>query len=255
MEIGMIKLTLKNALCLFILLFLPLKLMSQPLQLVTLQYPPYEYQENGEIKGVVIDLVTEIFNRMNKPIEISVLPWARALDYIEKGSADAIFTAYKTPERETFADYSTEVLMPQVVSLFTNKDANISFDGHLKQLKDVNFGVVNKVSYGKKVDLAIQRKVLSKVQKANSGELNMKKLLAGRIDVLVSNKYGAWDILKKLNKQELVTELSPEVQNVPSYMAFSKKRNLTHIRDKFDFILKEMKLDGSYNKIIKAYFK
>jgi len=229
--------------------------MSEPLQLVTLQYPPYEYQENGQIKGVVIDLVTEIFDRMDVSIEIFVLPWARAIRNIEQGSADAIFTAYKTPEREKFADYSIEVLMPQVVSLFIRKGEGIKFDGDLNKLNSKSFGVVNKVSYGKKIDHAIQNGVLASIQLANSGELNMKKLLAKRIDILVSNKYGAWDTLKKLNKQNEVEELIPEVQNVPSYIAFSKARKLSHIRDKFDVILKRMKQDGSYENIIQDYFK
>ena len=48
------------------------------LELVTLQYPPYEYLENGEVKGVAVEIVQEVFTRMNKPITITVHPWDRS---------------------------------------------------------------------------------------------------------------------------------------------------------------------------------
>ena len=82
----------------------------------------------------------------------------------------------------------------------------------------------------------------------------MEKLLKGRFDVLVSNKYGALDILKKMGKSDRVEELSPEIQSVPSYIAFSKKRNLSAIRDQFDSVFAAMKKDGTYDQIIKGYF-
>ncbi len=227
---------------------------AAPLQLVTLQYPPYEYLEGNKVKGLAVEIVKETFKRMNQPIEITLLPWARAINYIEQGKADAIFTAYKTPEREQFADYSHEVLIPQTISLFVKKGQSISFDGNLKKLSSYSIGVVNKVSYGPSVDSAIKSGLLPNIQLVSTGELNFKKLLLGRMDIVVSNKYGAWNILKKLKKSDQIEELTPEIQSIPSYMAFSKKRKLSALRDKFDRTLKALKKDGTYEKIIEEYF-
>ncbi len=238
----------------FLLLFSVSVAVAAPLQLVTLQYPPYEYLEGNKVKGFAVEIVRETFKQMNQPIEIKLLPWARAISYIEQGKADAIFTAYKTPEREQFADYSHEILMPQTVSLFVKKGQSISFDGDLKKLSPYSIGVVNKVSYGRSIDSAIKSGLLPNTQLAGTGELNFKKLLAGRMDMAVSNKYGAWNILKKLKSADQIQELTPEVQSVPSYMAFSKKRKLSNVRDKFDTALKALKKNGSYDKIIKDYF-
>jgi len=227
---------------------------AAPLELVTLQYPPYEYEENGQAKGIAVEVIREAFSRMQQPITIKVIPWARAILKIEHGDADAIFTAYKTPERETFADYSSEILMPQVVSLFVKKNSPIVFDGDISKLNQYQFGAVRKMSYGKSFDTAVKNGVLTNIQLVTTGEQNFKKLLADRVDIVVSNKYGAVDILKQMNKFDMIKELSPELQSLPSYIAFSKKRNLAAIRDKFDAILKQMKNDGSYDKIINSYF-
>lgn len=225
-----------------------------PLELVTLQYPPYEYEENGEVKGIAVEIIQKAFKRMQQPISITVLPWARAIHKIEHGEADAIFTAFKTSERETFAEFSNEILMPQIVSLFVKKNSRIVFDGNISKLSQYQFGAVRKVSYGESFDTAVKNEVLKNIQLVTIGKQNFLKLLRDRIDIVVSNKYGALDILKQLNKLDMVQELSPELQSIPSYIAFSKKRNLSAIRDKFDATLKQMKNDGTYDKIINSYF-
>jgi polar amino acid transport system substrate-binding protein len=224
------------------------------LELVTLQYPPYEFLEEGEVKGVAVEIVKEVFKRMQRPINITMYPWDRSLDMIKKGEADAIFTIFKTPERELFADYSHEVLMPQIISLFVRHDSNIVFDGDLSKLSMYTFGVVRRVSYGSIFDEAVKNGVIRNIEISETGEENMNKLLQGRCDILLSNRYGALDIVKSMQKMDQVKELTPALQSVPSYIAFSKKRPLASLRDECDIIVRKMKDDGTYDRIIRAYF-
>jgi polar amino acid transport system substrate-binding protein len=224
------------------------------LELVTLQYPPYEFLDKGEVKGVAVEIVQEVFKRMKVPIKITLYPWDQSLAMIQKGEADAIFTIFKTPEREAFVDFSHEVLMPQVVSLFVTKDSHIVFDGDLNKLSRFTFGVVRTVSYGSLFDDAVKSGVIRGIETSETGEENMKKLLQGHCDILVSNRYGALHIVKKMNNMDQVKELTPAIQSVPSYIAFSKKRSLTSLRDECDRILRNMKDDGTYESIITLYF-
>ena len=226
------------------------ELNSSKLNIVTLQYPPYAYKENGQVKGIAVEIVTEAFKRLNLPITITVLPWARALHQIKNGDADAIFTLFKKPEREVFADYSNEVLVPQIVSLYVNKHSTIKFTGDLKQLKPYSFGLVRKVSYGQIFDRALKENILTNVVRSNDAQQSFKMLFSNRIDIVAINKYGALDILQHSNKLNDIKKLKPDLQNIPSYIAFSKKRNLSTIRDKFDDTLRQMKIDGSYDLLL-----
>ncbi|MBN1969821.1 MAG: transporter substrate-binding domain-containing protein [Candidatus Delongbacteria bacterium] len=225
------------------------------LNLVTLQYPPYQFEEDGVVKGVVIDLLKETFKRMDQPYKITVLPWARAIKYIEYGEVDGIFTIYKTREREAFADYSTEVLMPQVISLFVRSDSNIEFYGDLSKLSRYKIGVVRSVSYGIYFDKAIKDGTFRSIKEVAVGEENFKGLDTGLIDIVVSNKFGGVDIINELKLNNNIKMLSFDLDSVSSYIAFSKEKNLTKTRDKFDLVLKKMKADGSYSRIIENYFK
>lgn len=226
---------------------------AKVLELVTLQYPPYAYQAQGEVKGIAVELIQEAFRRMKQPINITVLPWARAIYRIEQGDSDAIFTIYKTKERVVFADYSNEILIPQSMALFVRKDSPIVFDGQLSHLAHYRFGAVRKVSYGDIFDQAVANDQILQPDITDSGEQNMMKLLQGRFDILVSNKLGALHILQQMGQTEKVSMLSPEIETIPSYIAFSKKNNLQVMRDQFDVALREMKRDGSYAKIVNRH--
>ena len=218
---------------------------------VTLEYPPLEYiGDDGRPKGIAVDIIKEVMNSLGHTVEISVLPWPKALKMVREGEADAIFTIFKTPERETFLDYSTDVLIPQVVALYVKKESPITFNGDFNKLKDASIGVVSTISYGHKFD-----KMRSKlhIEPADRLEENFQKLLSGSNDLLICNTFEAdWE-LKRLHLEREIVMLQKEVERVPSYIAFSKKRDLKELCAKFDEKLKAMKSGGGYNAILKKY--
>jgi len=228
---------------------------SEPLQLVTLQYPPYEYEEEGELKGFIAAIVKEVFKRIDQPINIKVYPFARALNMIHDGNADAIFTAAKNPERETFADFPKEILIDQRMSLFVSTNSTLTFDGDLNKLRQYRFGVINGYRYGNIFDDAVKNGILPNIDQTDSAESNIKKLVVGRFDFMMSNREQALFTIKALGFSDAVRELKPEVQIIPSYLAFSRKRNLGTVREKFDSGLRKMKDDGTYERIISEYWK
>ncbi|MGQ9370910.1 substrate-binding periplasmic protein [Azospirillum sp. ST 5-10] len=226
---------------------------ADTLKLVALNFPPLIFEENGAPTGIAFDLVTEALRRAGHQASVEVMPWARALDMTRDGQADAIFTAYRTPEREQFLNYSNEVVVPQVVSLFVRADSPVAFAGDLAALAPYRVGVVNQISYGKAIDDAIKDGVLANVEKSNDSDSNVKKLVAGRFDVMPSNRYVARHILKAQGVTDQVKELTPEVQNIPSYIAFTKARDTAALRDAFDAALAAMKADGTVQTIMDKY--
>ncbi|WP_346353752.1 substrate-binding periplasmic protein [Azotosporobacter soli] len=226
---------------------------SSELKLVTLDFPPMEYEENGSVKGIAVDLVREAFRRMDyQQVNIAVYPWARALNMVRTGEADAIFTAYRTPEREEYLDYSRQVLLQQDIALFARADNSIPYTGQLSDLQRYIIGVQENISLGNAFDQALLRGQLQ-VDGAQTTKATMEKLLDGRIDLAASNRYTALASLQKLNKLNAVTELTPPLESLPSYIAFSKQRAHAPLRDRFDAALASMKADGSYERIIRSY--
>ncbi|MFT5116776.1 MAG: polar amino acid transport system substrate-binding protein [Kiritimatiellia bacterium] len=226
---------------------------AEPVKLVTLEYPPYQYSDKGQTTGIVVDIVNEAFSRINLSTDISVNAWPRSLSMVKEGNADAIFTAYKNDERVKFLDYSKTVLMPQEVVLFVSPDSDIQFSGDIAQIKDLRIGIVRGISYGSVFDVAKKAGVFSNIEESTNIEQNAKKFASGRFDVLISNKYSALVLFKKLGMLDKVKKLDVPVQSVPSYIAFSKARGLSGLRDRLDTVLTKMIADGTYDKLVNKY--
>lgn len=223
-------------------------------KLVTLEYPPYEFTENGQVKGLAVEVIREAFKAMNHEVTIEVYPWARAQALFKNGEVDGIFTFFKTPEREEFTLFGKEPVVVQPISFWALKDTKIEFDGDLSKLKTHTIGVVNKTSYGELFDTATKDGVL-KIAAGNSIEQCINMLTHGHTVIWISNRYGAIYELKRTGNLGAVRELSPPVQEVFAYVGFSKKRGLTSLRDDFDKALIQLKKSGSYDKILKNYLK
>jgi polar amino acid transport system substrate-binding protein len=248
---------MKKLFILFLLLILPMSMAySVPvLQVVTHQYYPYQYEENGELKGFVAAIVKEAFRRIGQPVEIKLYPFARAHKMVSDGNADGIFTVAKTPVRETFAFFPTEVLIWQTMSLFVKADSPLSFDGDFSKLRDFRVGVINKYRYGNVFDDVVDNGTLRNVQPSNTAEGNVKMLVAGRLDYWVSNRELAAFVLNKLQLSNAVKELKPAVQTLPTFLMFSKKRELEELSQRFGKEIQAMRADGTFDKIIAEYWQ
>ncbi|HPN09284.1 MAG TPA: transporter substrate-binding domain-containing protein [Syntrophales bacterium] len=95
------------------------------LRFLTEQYPPYNFQENGLLKGISVDLLDRISSKqgMNLKIqEIAVLPWTEGYRQVLKDRNKVLFSMTRTPEREKMFQWVGPISPTRVV-LFTRKDA------------------------------------------------------------------------------------------------------------------------------------
>lgn len=232
------------------------------LDIAILEYPPYEYTDNGEFHGVSVRLVEAVFQRIEQPIKLQVLPWSRALKFLREGRIDGLIEVLVVPERLTYIDFSQIVLMEERITLFVVEDSPVTFDGDLTALSEYHFGARQDFSYGTIFDEAVANKVIKYMSIDVEFDTLLLKLCTGDIDILIGEKdtiHYASSRVKVLQNTSIkrcknIKRLSPVIQSTSAYMGFSKVRKLTHIRDQFDEALSEMKRDGSYEKIIEAWW-
>jgi len=216
---------------------------------------PTAYLVDGRPTGMLVDLVNEAFRRTGHSVEIKLMPWARCLKDAETGEVDGVFSSFKLPERERFLAFSKEALTIQVIAFFARSESTQSFDGDLAALRDVRIGVITGTSYGELFDAAVRNGVLRNVEQTNSIESNLKKLVLGRVDLVPSYRYVALDTAKRLQLLAQIREMSPPLDSVPTYLAFTKVRNLSKRSEEFDAAMASMKKDGTYDHIIGRYLR
>ncbi len=243
----------KITLVLYLNIFISIYCSADMLEIAIIEFPPYEFTIDGEPAGISVVIVREIFKRMNQPINIVSLPWARALKYLETGEIDGLFEVLYKPERDAFADFSKIVLMDESASIFARKDSNITYSGDLESISSYTLGIVRGFSYGAAFDHAVENGTLTNISNANSTEINVLNLLDGYIDLIAGDSFGVRQIVKDMDRLSEIEELVV-IEKTPAFMTFSKKKKLTAIRDEFDKILINMKKDGSYDSLIDNYF-
>lgn len=214
---------------------------------------PTAFLVDGKPTGMLVDLVTEAYRRAGYSVEIKLMPWARCLRAAEIGTVDGVFSTFRLPERERFLAFSKEALTTQVIAFFARRDSTLSFDGDLGKVRDVKIGIINGTSYGERFDVAVKDRALLNVEQTNSIESNLKKLAFGRVDLIPSYRYVALEMAKRLDLLSQIKEVSPPLDSVPTYLAFTKVRDLRKWSDDFDTALASMKQDGTYDRIIGQY--
>ncbi|MCP3924724.1 MAG: amino acid ABC transporter substrate-binding protein [Desulfobacterales bacterium] len=223
-------------------------------------WSPYQYKNTqGKITGLDIELVTEIMKNVKFSVTYKERPWKRLLYEVEKGKTDLIGGASKTPERKVYAHFTAPYRTESVVLYIRKGEANNykSFK-KLGQLSNIKFkvGVVNGYYYGKNYAKLIKNsKFKANVKPTRADELNIKKLVGGRLDGFLMDPVAATAKLKKLKFLSKV-EIHPIlIYSDNIYVMFSKKSTSLNIVKIFNKSLKDLKKRGKYDQIIRKYIK
>ncbi len=212
-------------------------------------YPPYEYLENGEVKGVNVELMREAFRRMDVTPTFEPMPWKRAVYELKNGGILALASGFKTPDREVFAFFPSEPLAMENVVVVAPAVSGVEVNS-LEDLRGLTVGVVREYAYGHVFDTMND---LNKVEAASNPQL-LKMLLSHRMDVVIMNKAVARAAAQKIHALPHIRFVYA-VNSEPLYLLFSRAREFEAVEMARDFgkALKEMRKDGTYADIESRY--
>jgi polar amino acid transport system substrate-binding protein len=214
---------------------------------------PTAFLVDGKPSGILVDLVTEAFRREGHSVSVKLMPWARCLESARVGQVDGVFSSFRLPEREQFLDFPKEALSAQSIVFFARKDSQLRFEGGFGALRDVRIGVILGTSYGEKLDLALRDGTFRSIDKSNSIESSLRKLVLGRVDLVPSFRDVAEVEAKRLELFSQISPLPKVIETVPTYIAFTRVRDMRKLSEAFDRSITAMRQDGSYRRIVEKY--
>lgn len=217
--------------------------------LSTEQWEPY-ISEHLPDNGFLGEIVRESFKRSGYAVKYRFYPWARVVAMSNSGEVDGYLPAYYAKERE-LASFFSEPFSAGLNVLFKMRTLDVS-SIKLEDLKPYRIGVVRGYVNEEKFDLA------DFLQKDYSTDnlTNAKKLVTGRIDLFVADKYVGLYLLKN-NFPDLINTIdfveSPLSRN-NFYVCISRKTALGAQKVKaFNDGLKQIKADGTYQRILNKH--
>ena len=93
----------------------------------------------------------------------------------------------------------------------------------------------------------------SNVVETNNVDNLVGMLVLKRIDLAVGYRHVVVEAARKQGDLNKIKELAPDIDEVPSYLAFSKQRDYSAVIASFDRALTSMKNDHSFDAIYEKY--
>lgn len=136
-----------------VLLLAPLLVRAQPFMVYGAYdgYPKY-YEEDGQAKGIVVEITRHCLDEMQLPYEIRLLPWMRAYTQAERGGGGVIGLS-RSQEREALFDFSEPIFTEQIV-LLVKQGREFPYQS-IEDLRDRLVGASIGASYGTAFDQAV----------------------------------------------------------------------------------------------------
>ncbi len=146
---------------------------------MTEQYPPYNYIEDGRVKGISVELLRAVWKRLGvAPQKIAVLPWARAYRNIQKHKNTVLFSMARTKAREKLFQWSCPISTNRLM-LYARADAPFTISG-FDDLEGRSVGVIrDDISHV----LLLPYAEKARIEAVSDMLLNMRKLQHGRLDM------------------------------------------------------------------------
>lgn len=252
---------LRFLLLLFSILFSFRSIEARNYVAATLNYPPYQYYENGREKGLSVDFINVVFDQLNLfGVSYQFYPWKRAVYITREGQVDFLFNAGENDERKEWGVYVKSTLINQIYVFFARSDSSFSIDEKYSNVHDLIIGIRSGYLYGKgEFRKSLDEKKYKDIEEVDSTKQNVEKLLRGRIDLFVGDYLPVMFYLREnclLEKTRILKNIKGEVVNVlnwPTYLLISKRSDLIDYVDEIENTMNNLKKNGTYSKILKKY--
>lgn len=148
-------------------------------------FEPWKWLDaGGQPQGPYYLIVREMANRAGAPLQLRYCPLARCLAEAERGGVDLLIGVRATPERGAYLDYLSPPFAGASSLRFVLRRDDRRDIRRYEDLAGWRIGVVAGSTYFPRfdVDLSLERDAAP-----NAGS-SLRKLLAGRVDVVVMNQ-------------------------------------------------------------------
>lgn len=215
----------------------------------TEEWAPYNYSEQGEIKGIATEILLASCQQAAIHCEISVVPWARAYETAKNFPNTLVYTTARKPEREALFIWVGPVL-PRTTWVFTR--TNLAKQPNtLTALNDYKIGVVNKEAATS--DL-LQAGIVEKAFVLESTNTNILKLLQlNMVDAMVDTEIGmSWGLKNSGMPADLVTKRFRLSDQGGYYFALNPKTDPEIVR-RLQSAIAVLHGNGRMEEIIRHY--
>lgn len=213
------------------------------------EFPPYEYHEGGEIKGIDAEIAQLIADKLGLELVINDMDFTAILAAIEAGKADISLAGLTVDEtRLQSVDFSQSYATGVQVVIVKEDSAITSIDDLFAEGANHTIGVQENTTGDIFTTGDIEKEGLGTVMRYNKGADAVQALITGKIDCVVIDNEPAKSFVEANEGLKILdTEYAEE-----QYAVAITKGN-TSLGEAIDKALDELKADGTIQSILDKY--
>ncbi|WP_076407628.1 ABC transporter substrate-binding protein [Shewanella sp. UCD-KL12] len=202
--------------------------------------------------GLANEIIIAAFQSVDISIIFRVMPYARALSYIEHGKIIAAFNVPLDAQSNEKYILGEEKLFDAVSAYYYCSDKQVTIMNREQLLNHEVVGVVRGYGYGDHyLSLVKEGHILEEI--ANSEVDNLRNLALGRIDFTIIYDKTANILVQQLQLESKI-RFGFENETTAIYLAFSRTHPQgLYYSQQFDLGMKRIRLNGVYQKIMDSY--
>ena len=155
------------------------------LKVVTEHWPPYNYvDEDGHFQGIATNKLKRVLARADVDYDLNLLSWNKAYKLTQKTPNVVLFTVYRLKHRENDFQWICPLIKTGEIKMFALRDRH---DLDVQNLNDAKNDVIGTVRTGSTYEFLVKSGFKPNIHlDLGTDEMaNVKKLVAGRVDIVV----------------------------------------------------------------------
>lgn len=214
--------------------------------------PPLNYQDEDTPRGFSVELLRMVAAEAGLGLDIEVQPWTRAMQSASQTPNSVLFSLTRLPEREAQFQWVGPISERRIViyKLASRTDLQIS---SLRQLRGARLGVVRDSAAAKQL-LAEGLRSDDDIEWARDDATNLRKLLAGRMELIVLLDWAAAWNLRQLQLPFVTLTQVLEYDASKSYWFGLQPDAPESLRRRLQAGLDKVRRDGRFDALRLRYF-
>lgn len=223
-------------------------LSAQKLTIYTEVSPPNQVMDaEGRPAGYAVELVRELQKRTGNTDVITVIPWVRAYNEALIKPDIVLFSMARSAERDPLFHWVGPVSESSYM-FYVRSDSKVVIRNLEDARKLARIGV-----YKEDIrDQYLTRLGFTNLDRSVNQEIMLKKVMAGRIDAIVSSTDGIAELVRSAGFKPKELKGAFAFQRVQTYIAISKNTQVSTVTT-WKKALESMHRDGSFEAIFRKY--
>jgi polar amino acid transport system substrate-binding protein len=216
---------------------------GQTLVAYTEEWPPYNFQDGRDVKGISTDLFREACRTARLNCTVELVPWARAYRIVQNTASTVLFTTARKPDRETHFQWAGPIL-PRSTWIFVRRP--VANAPAMREIQQMRFGVVRgEAAIDDLLGLGVAP---PSIQEDSNNTSLLRLLTAGIIDAMVDTEVAMdWTLRSNSLPAETVQKHSKLTDQGAYFYAINRKTHpdvVARLQAALDLLRRQGRLDA-----------